>query len=83
VGIINVGISWIILLKKIMATCDKFRKAFKYTFYFIILGIMFILPYSMTTMWKPYVIHCETKLDRTDAVPSWCFDEWPNIFPYI
>jgi hypothetical protein len=37
----------------------------------------------MVAYWKPYIMHCETKLDRTDAVPSWCFTQFPDIFGYI
>ena len=28
-------------------------------------------------------MHCEPKIDRTDAVSAWCEEKLPNIFTYI
>ena len=71
------------MVKKLISKSDMFCKIFKYIFYTIWIVIIFALSYAMVTYWKPYTMHCETKLDRTDAVPSWCFEKLPNIFTYI
>lgn len=71
------------MLKKIISNSDRFCKTFKYIFYTVWIVIIYALSYSMVTYWKPYIMHCETKLDRTDAVPQWCFEDMPNIFSYI
>jgi len=72
-----------IFVKKMVEQRGSFCKLFKYVFYCLCLILIYVLPYSMVTYWKPYQIHCETKLDRTDAVPLWCKDKLPNIFTYI
>ena len=82
-GLLMLGFSGMIMLKKIISNSDRFCKTFKYIFYTIWLIIIYALSFSMVTYWKPYVMHCETKLDRTDAVPLWCFDDLPNVFNYI
>jgi hypothetical protein len=71
------------MVKKIIYRSDRFWKIFKYVFYTTWLVIIYALSYAMVTYWKPYIMHCETKLDRTDAVPDWCFEKMPNIFTHI
>ncbi len=82
-GLLFLGFQGQIMVKKILDKSDRFCKIFKYVFYSVWIIIIYLLSYSMVTYWKPYVMHCETKLDRTDAVPSWCFEKIPNIFSYI
>lgn len=77
------GFQGMIMVRKIIANSNRFCKVFKYVFYTLWLIIIYALSYAMVTYWKPYIMHCETKLDRTDAVPAWCFDEMPNVFNYI
>ena len=71
------------MLKKIVAKSESFCKIFKYVFYTGCLVVIYLLAFSIATLWKPYTMHCETKLDRTDAIPPWCFDTIPNIFNHI
>lgn len=82
-GLLMLGFSGQLMLKKIISNSDRFCKTFKYIFYTVWIVIIYALSYAMVTYWKPYIMHCETKLDRTDAVPQWCFEEMPNIFSYI
>jgi len=42
-----------------------------------------LLPLAVVIFWKPYMIHCDTKLDRTDQVPAWCLDAMPNVYSFI
>ena len=44
--------------------------------------VMFV-PIWVLTNWKPYVLHCDTKLDRTDDVPVWCLTSLPDVYKYI
>jgi hypothetical protein len=82
-GLLMLGFTGQIMLKKIISNSDRFFKTFKYIFYLAWIVIIYGLSFAMVTYWKPYIMHCETKLDRTDAVPQWCFDEMPNVFNYI
>ncbi|TNV72970.1 hypothetical protein FGO68_gene1081 [Halteria grandinella] len=82
-GLLMLGFSGQVMLKKIASNSDRFCKTFKYIFYTVWIVIIYALSYAMVTYWKPYIMHCETKLDRTDAVPQWCFEEMPNVFSYI
>lgn len=77
------GFTGIVFLKKIVARSDRFFKIFKYVFYTFTSIVIILLPLGMVLLWKPYEMHCETKLDRTDAVPKWCLDEIPNVYNYI
>ena len=58
-----------VMIKKLIANSDRFFKIFKYIFYAVWITMVFALPYSVVIYWKPFIMHCETKLDRTDAVP--------------
>ena len=82
-GLLFLGFQGMIFVKKIFENRNRFFKIFKYVFYCLCLIVIYILPYGTVTYWKPYQMHCETKLDRTDAVPTWCEGKLPNIFTYI
>ena len=71
------------MVKKIIANSDRFFKIFKLLFYTVWIMIIFVLSFAMVVYWKPFVMHCESKLDRTDAVPKWCFEKMPNVFTFI
>ena len=71
------------LVKKVFAKSDRFCKIFKYVFYFWCCIVIIVLPGAMVILWKPYVMHCETKLDRTDAVNKWCLEDLPNVYNYV
>lgn len=82
-GFLMLGLTGILFLKKIVAKSNRFFKIFKYIFYTWCAIIIVFLPFGMIIFWKPYEMHCETKLDRTDAVPKWCLDSIPNVYNYI
>lgn len=82
-GVIFIGVVGLVYLKKLVARSNRFFKIFKYVFYTFCSIIIVFLPLGMIVLWKPYVMHCETKLDRTDAIPKWCLDELPNVYNYI
>lgn len=71
-GLLLAMFTFMIMLKKIVSKSGSFCKLYKYVFYSWCTLIIMILPLGIVVLWKPYVMHCETKLDRTDAVPSWC-----------
>lgn len=73
----------LLFIKKVFKKSDSICKIFKYVFYFWCCLVIIVLPGAMVTLWKPYVMHCETKLDRTDAVNKWCFKDLPNVYNYI
>ncbi len=73
----------VMFVKKTIARSDRFFKIFKYIFYTWCSLIIILLPIAMVTLWKPYVMHCETKLDRTDAVNKWCLVDIPNVYNYV
>lgn len=82
-GLIMFGFTLTLFLKKIVERSDRFCKTFKYVFYIFTSMLVIALPLGMVLIWKPYEMHCETKLDRTNAVPQWCLDEIPNVYNYI
>jgi len=82
-GFLMIGFTGILFLKKIVSRSDRFFKIYKYIFYILCSIIIILLPLGVVLLWKPYVMHCESKLDRTDAVPLWCLDEMPNVYNYI
>lgn len=82
-GVLMLAFSGMLMVRKIIANSDRFFAIFKYIFYTCWLILIYVLSFAMVSFWKPYVMHCETKLDRTDAIPSWCFDAIPNLFGYI
>lgn len=82
-GLLFLGFQGMIFVKKIFENRDRFFKIFKYVFYSLCLILIYVLPYGTVTYWKPYVMHCEPKIDRTDAVSAWCEEKLPNIFTYI
>ena len=55
----------------------------KFIIYSYIGVLVMLLPLAVVIFWKPYLIHCDTKLDRTDQVPAWCLDSMPNVYNYI
>ena len=47
-------------------------------------SVFFItVPVLIILFIKPYEMHCEPKADRTDTLPIWCLDEFPNVYSYI
>ena len=82
-GLVFLGFLGMLMVRKLIVHSDRCLKIAKYIFFSLWIMVIFALPYCMVNYWKPYVMHCESKLDRTDAVPLWCFETIPNIFSFI
>jgi len=82
-GLLLAIFTFLALLKKIVVKSDSICKIYKYVFYTWCCLVIMALPMGVIVLWKPYVMHCETKLDRTDAVPSWCLTQFPNVYNYV
>ena len=82
-GIIMAFFVFVNLVKKLIVKSDRFFKIYKYVFYFFCTFVIMIMPLGVVMLWKPFVMHCETKLDRTNAVPLWCLNEFPNVYGYV
>jgi len=82
-GFLMIGFTGILFLKKIVSKSDRFCKIYKYIFYTLCSIVIILLPLGVVLLWKPYIMHCETKLDRTDAIPPWCLESMPNVYNYI
>lgn len=58
-------------------------KIFKFLMVGWFCSLFFIVPLFMIQFVKPYELHCDPKIDRTNAVPLWCLDAWPNVYSYV
>lgn len=58
-------------------------KIYKYSVFSWISAIFLFLPIGVIIYWKPYELHCDTKLDVTNQVSPWCLDSWPNVYSHI
>jgi hypothetical protein len=54
------------MLNKIVRRAHQCCTVMKLVFYCYIGVIIMLLPLCIIMFWKPYMIHCDTKLDRTD-----------------
>lgn len=54
------------MLNKIVRRAHQCCTVLKLVFYCYIGVIIMLLPLCIIMFWKPYMIHCDTKLDRTD-----------------
>lgn len=70
------------MTKKILFT-KNCCKIFKYLMASWLCAVFIFLPLFVIQYVKPYEMHCDTKIDRTNAVPVWCLDSFPSIYPYI
>jgi Gpi18-like mannosyltransferase len=61
----------------------NFGKIFKGIMYSWIAALMILTPMLVIQYIKPYQLHCDPKIDRTDVVPTWCLDSIPNVYNYI
>ena len=49
----------------------------------IILLCVCIIPIVTITIWKPYENYCLSRLETDLQVPSWCYQEFPNVYKFI
>jgi hypothetical protein len=67
------------MLNKVDSCC----KLFKYILFSWFCAVIIFLPLWVIVYWKPYVLHCETKLERSNEISEWCLKPLPNVYNYI
>ena len=70
------------MLKKILFT-KSYCKILKYLMASWLCACFVLLPPFIIQYVVPYQMHCDSKIDRTNAVPAWCLDTWPSCYAYI
>ena len=70
------------MLSKILKT-PNCSKIFKYLICSWICAFFILTPLFVIQYVKPYELYCDTRIDRTDAVPVWCLDSLPNVYSYV
>ena len=65
---------------KILTNAHNFCSVFKYLIFSAWCLSILLVPYFLAAMWKPYELHCLPKLNRSNMMPQWCFDAWPNAY---
>ena len=70
------------MLSKILKT-PNCLKIFKYLICSWICALFILTPSFVIQYVKPYELYCDTRIDRTDAVPVWCLDSLPNVYSYV
>ena len=68
---------------KIILEAGAFCKVFAYVMLCWLTIVIMFVPLWTVMYWRPYVTHCETRMDRTNQVPLWCLNAMPNVYPYI
>ena len=71
------------MLNKMLRNSDRFFKLLKYILFSWFAAIVMFLPLWVIIYWKPYLLHCETKLERSNEIPSWCLTSLPNVYNHI
>jgi Gpi18-like mannosyltransferase len=71
------------MLNKMKRKLDRFCRLFKYILFSWFAALIMILPLWVIVYWKPYLLHCETKLERSNEIPGWCLDSLPNVYNHI
>jgi len=71
------------MLNKMLNKVDSCCKLFKYILFSWFCAVIIFLPLWVIVYWKPYVLHCETKLERSNEISEWCLKPLPNVYNYI
>lgn len=71
------------MLNKLASRLDSFWRLFKYILFTWFAAIVMVLPLWVIIYWKPYLLHCETKLERSNEIPAWCLDSLPNVYNHV
>jgi hypothetical protein len=58
-------------------------RIFKYLMASWFCALFILLPAFVVQIVVPYEMHCDPKIDRTNAVPVWCLDSLPNLYSHI
>ena len=80
IGIIFSVYIFFFMGNKILTNAHNFCSVFKYLLFSAWCLSILLVPYFLTAMWKPYEMHCLPKLNRSNMMPHWCFDTWPNAY---
>jgi Gpi18-like mannosyltransferase len=70
------------MIRKILLTRNCIS-IFKYLMCSWFCALFILMPIFVLHSVKPYDLHCDTKIDRTNAVPIWCMDRYPNVYSYV
>ena len=71
------------MLKKMLDKIDSCCKLFKYILFSWFCAVIIFLPLWVIMFWKPYLLHCETKLERSDEISAWCLEPFSNVYNHI
>lgn len=71
------------MLNKMLRRADRFCRLFKYILFSWFAALTMFLPLFVVVYWKPYLLHCETKLERSNEIPPWCLNALPNVYNHI
>jgi phosphatidylinositol glycan class V len=71
------------MLNKMLKRIDRCFKLFKYILFSWFAVLIMVLPIWVIVYWKPYLLHCETKLERSNEIPAWCLASLPNVYNHI
>lgn len=71
------------MLNKMITRLDRCFKLFYYIVFSWFGAITVFLPLWVVVYWKPYMLQCETKLERSNEIPGWCLDSLPNVYSHI
>ena len=70
------------MLSKIIKTPNCF-KIFKYLMLSWYCAVIILSPLLVVQYVTPYRLYCDPKIDRTNAVPDWCLDAFPNVYNFV
>ena len=71
------------MLHKIFLETGSCRKVFAYIMLCWLTIVIMFVPLWTVIYWRPYMLHCETRMDKTNQAPIWCLDAMPNVYTYI
>ena len=71
------------MIHKIFLEANSLCKVFAYIMLCWLTILVMFVPLWTIIYWRPYLLHCEPKMDRSNAVPVWCLDAVPNVYTYI
>lgn len=64
--------------------CRNFNQGVKFVYFMILLlGMILVIPAFTITVWKPYEMYCLSRLNTYAEVPTWCYNDFPNLYDYV
>ena len=71
------------MIHKIFLQANSCCRVFAYIMLCWLTILVMFVPLWTVIYWRPYLLHCEPKMDRSNQVPVWCLDAIPNVYTYI